>query len=45
MCKLAEEVDTLKSISEEEYDKWLEDKLEYEESNDITSILSISIII
>ena len=38
MCKLAEEVDTLKSISEEEYDKWLEDKLEYENSNDIKEV-------
>ncbi len=38
MCKLAEEVDTLKSISEEEYDKWLEDKLEYEDSNDIKEV-------
>ena len=38
MCKLAEEVDTLKSISEEEYDKWLQEKLEHEESNDIKEV-------
>lgn len=38
MCKLIEEVDILKSISEEEYDKWLEDILEYENSNDIKEV-------